>query len=132
MPPPCRCPFCGIRPDRIVASNDHAYAIRDLYPVADGHTLVIPMQHVGSVFELPPEILAAIWELVTSVRGNLSDEFEPEGFNIGINDGSAAGQTVAHAHIHVIPRYASDVPDPRGGIRWVIPDRADYWSTRTP
>ena len=66
--------------------------------------------------------------LVASVREQLQQEFKPDAFNIGVNDGTAAGQTVLHAHVHVIPRYAGDVPDPRGGVRWIIPEKADYWS----
>lgn len=68
-----------------------------------------------------------MWKLVAEVRSRLTDDLQPDGFNIGLNDGEAAGQTVMHAHIHVIPRWKGDVPDPRGGVRWIIPDKARYW-----
>ena len=89
---------------------------------------MIPRKHVVSLFELSTAEQADLWMLVASVREQLQQEFNPDGFNIGVNDGTAAGQTVLHAHVHVIPRYAGDVPDPRGGVRWIIPEKADYWS----
>jgi diadenosine tetraphosphate (Ap4A) HIT family hydrolase len=122
------CPFCRPDADRLVASNDHAFALRDGYPIAEGHTLVVPKRHTASVFDLPAEEQAAVWELVAKVRNRLRSELAPDGFNIGLNDGEAAGQTVLHAHVHVIPRRRGDVPDPRGGVRWVIPGRAVYWT----
>jgi diadenosine tetraphosphate (Ap4A) HIT family hydrolase len=122
------CPFCPVSPDRIILANEHAVAFRDGYPVAEGHTLVVPRQHVASVFDLGPADQAALWQLVGQAREQLKDELHPDAFTIGINDGVAAGQTVPHAHVHVIPRWTSDVPDPRGGVRWVIPGKADYWS----
>jgi diadenosine tetraphosphate (Ap4A) HIT family hydrolase len=122
------CPFCAISPDRIIMENEHALAFRDGYPVAEGHTLVVPRLHVAGVFDLGPAEQAALWRLVSQVRAQLQGELVPEGFTIGINDGVAAGRTVPHAHVHVIPRWIGDVPDPRGGLRWVIPGKADYWS----
>ena len=101
-------------------------AFFDGFPVAEGHTLVIPKRHVASLFELPPEELAALWEQVAVVRNLLAD-LKPDGFNLGVNDGLAAGQTIMHAHIHVIPRRTGDATDPRGGIRWVMPAKAKYW-----
>ena len=121
------CPFCDVPPDRILRSGHHARAFRDRYPVTPGHTLVVPNRHVASLYDLPADERAAAWELVDEVRADLVASHDPDGFNIGINDGDAAGQTVAHAHIHVIPRYGGDVPDPRGGIRWVVPEKAKYW-----
>lgn len=123
------CPFCLLRPEQIVAESRHAVAIRDRYPLAEGHTLVIPRQHVVSVFDLPEEEVAAVWTLVAEVRDSLEREFAPDAFTIGVNDGLAAGQTVMHAHVHVIPRNRGDVRDPRGGIRWVLPERAPYWES---
>ena len=122
------CPFCDIPPDRIVAENSLAVAIRDNYAVSAGHTLVVPREHKGSLFDLSAQNQAAIWQLVGEVRHALNLELTATGFNIGLNDGVAAGQTVMHAHVHVIPRYKDDVDDPRGGIRWVIPDKARYWT----
>src|SRR5688500_13057619 len=121
------CPFCNIEKSLIIAKNATAIAIRDAFPLADGHTLVIPRQHVTSMFDHSESYQTQLWQLVAQVRALLSQQFAPAGFNIGINDGTAAGQTVPHAHIHVIPRYQGDVPDPRGGVRWIIPGNAAYW-----
>jgi diadenosine tetraphosphate (Ap4A) HIT family hydrolase len=122
------CPFCHLQEPRIQLENYFAAAILDAFPVSKGHTLVVPKRHVSSLFELPEEELAAVWQLVAVVRKKLLAELRPDGFNIGINDGTAAGQTVMHAHIHVIPRRKGDVADPRGGIRWIIADKARYWT----
>jgi diadenosine tetraphosphate (Ap4A) HIT family hydrolase len=108
-------------------SNQYAVAFRDRYPLADGHMLVIPRLHVVSLFEASADEVVAVWTLVEVVRARLAAEFAPDGFTIGINDGAAAGQTVPHAHVHIIPRWSGDVSDPRGGIRWVIPKKAPYW-----
>jgi diadenosine tetraphosphate (Ap4A) HIT family hydrolase len=99
----------------------HTIAFTDGYPVAPGHTLVIPRRHVASIFDLAPEERTALWDLVAHIRGPLVQALHPDGFNIGINDGTAAGQTVMHAHVHLISRWTGDIPDPRGGVRWVIP-----------
>jgi diadenosine tetraphosphate (Ap4A) HIT family hydrolase len=101
--------------------NEHALAFRDGYPVAQGHTLVIPRVHVASLFDLGPQVKEAVWGLVAQVRDQLADTLHPDAFTIGVNDCVAAGQTVPHAHIHVIPRWNGDVPDPRGGVRRVFP-----------
>jgi diadenosine tetraphosphate (Ap4A) HIT family hydrolase len=111
---------------RWISQNEHAAAIRDIYPVSDGHTLIVPKRVVFSMFELSSAEFLACWELLQSERARLVAEFQPDGFNVGINDGSAAGQTVAHAHMHLIPRYTGDHPQPRGGVRAVIPNRANY------
>jgi len=111
--------------------NKAAIATRDAYPVAPGHTLVIPLRHVASFFDATPEERAAMLELLDEAKKQLQSEFGPAGYNIGINDGAAAGQTVGHLHIHLIPRYAGDQHDPRGGIRWVIPEKAAYWTEGT-
>jgi diadenosine tetraphosphate (Ap4A) HIT family hydrolase len=122
------CPFCVIESSRVVATNSLAFAVRDGYPVSPGHTLAIPNRHVGSFFDLTHQEHDALFELVRDQKRLLDAEFSPDAFNIGINDGSAAGQTVPHVHIHLIPRYRGDVPDPRGGIRWVLADKARYWT----
>ncbi len=110
------CPFC--RPDRPeLFTTSHAFALFDKYPVSRGHVLVIPIRHVADYFDLDEAEKAACWALVDRVRDHLNAEFQPDGFNIGINCGAAAGQTVWHAHIHVIPRYEGDVAEPRGGVR---------------
>lgn len=121
------CPFCDQASIQIVSESVHALAFRDRYPISPGHTLVIPRRHVPTIFDLSREEESDVWELVRTVGGDLETELEPDGFNVGHNAGAAAGQTVGHAHIHVIPRYQGDLADPRGGIRWVIPDKAVYW-----
>jgi diadenosine tetraphosphate (Ap4A) HIT family hydrolase len=121
------CAFCDLPFGSVVEQNQHAVAFRDRYPIAAGHTLVIPRRHVESPFDLTAEELAGVWNLVAHVRRALDAEFAPDAFTIGVNDGAAAGQTIMHAHVHVIPRRVGDVADPRGGIRWVIPARAPYW-----
>ena len=87
----------------------------------------MPRRHESNLFALAPEEQADLWALVRTVRNRLAEELHTDDFTVGANVGVAAGQTVLHAHIHVIPRFAGDVPDPRGGIRWVIPSRAAYW-----
>lgn len=121
------CPFCSVDRGRILLESEHALAFPDGFPIADGHTLVMPRRHVTSVYELTAPEQADAWALVGKVRDLLASEYKPDGFNIGLNDGSAAGQTIMHAHIHIIPRWHGDVPDPRGGVRLVIPARARYW-----
>lgn len=122
------CPFCDLVRQASGAGSLGAVAFPDRYPVAPGHTLVVPGRHVRSVFDLPAGELAALWELVGAVREELRRSHRSDGFNIGINDGAAAGQTIEHAHIHIIARKQGDVSDPRGGVRWVIPERAAYWN----
>jgi diadenosine tetraphosphate (Ap4A) HIT family hydrolase len=125
--PSADCPFCSLPLARIVDSNTMAVAVHDAFPVAPGHTLVIPLRHVGSFFELQETEQLAMLALLNRARARLGVGFAPDGYTIGINDGRAAGQTVPHVHLHLIPRHAGDVPDPRGGVRCVIPDHANYW-----
>ena len=120
-------PFFPIAKDAVIVENPDCVAFFDRYPVSRGHALVVPNRVVGSIFDLDARVQAEIWETVGRVRDILTEMFNPDGFNIGVNDGKAAGQTVAHTHVHVIPRYIGDVGDPRGGIRWVIPEKTRYW-----
>lgn len=122
------CVFCSLSQERIIDSNDLAMTIRDAYPISPGHTLIIPKRHVASFFEITSEERNAMLSLLDKAASALQTELDPAGYNVGINDGAAAGQTVPHLHMHLIPRFAADVPDPRGGVRWVIPEKADYWS----
>lgn len=122
------CPFCGLDPARILDETAFAVAYRDAFPVSKGHCLVIPRRHVGSWFDATPDERQDMLGLLDEARARIRRDHAPDAFNIGINDGAAAGQTVPHLHIHLIPRYAGDVPDPRGGVRWVIPGQANYWS----
>lgn len=119
------CPFCAPSAPP-VASNARALAIRDRFPVSAGHTLVVARRHVPSWFDASPEERAAILDLVDRVKLDLDRELAPAAYNIGINDGEAAGQTVMHLHVHVIPRFEGDVDDPAGGVRFVIPERGNY------
>ena len=127
--PVTRCPFCNVEPSEAWREGEYAIALADAYPVARGHTLVVPRKHVRTIYELPIPEQNGIWDLVGRVRERLITDFKPDGFNIGFNDGFAAGQTVEHAHIHVIPRCQGDVHDPRGGIRWILANNARYWET---
>lgn len=122
------CPFCRLEKNRIRLESEVAVAFLDGFPLTEGHTLVIPKLHIASLFELTEKEQAAVWAMVAEVRAMLTAELQPDGFNVGLNDGTAAGQTVGHAHVHVIPRRHGDVADPRGGVRWIIPDKAAYWT----
>jgi len=124
------CPFCTLPSARLLFRNDAAFVVRDAYPVSPGHTLVIPVQHVASFFDATPSEREAMFSLLDTAKHQLQAKFGPAGYNIGINDGAAAGQTIGHLHLHLIPRNPGDRLDPRGGVRWVIPDKADYWTER--
>ncbi len=121
------CPFCNPDKSRVIVANDHAMAIYDGFPVTPGHSLIVPKRHIASFFEATGEEQAAMLDLLTEIRQLLLKERSPDGFNIGINDGTAAGQTIMHLHIHLIPRYTGDTEDPRGGVRWIMPEKAPYW-----
>lgn len=123
------CLFCDFEnPDRntLVAQNDLAYARWDNIPVSDGHAEVIPKRHVESFFDLDDDEIAAMYELAKATREVIATKYKPDAFTIGINDGEAAGRTIHHVHLHLIPRYAGDVENPRGGIRHIIPGKGDY------
>jgi diadenosine tetraphosphate (Ap4A) HIT family hydrolase len=128
MVPSVTCPFC----DRLVtgdlmAENELAAAFFDAFPLSPGHCLAVPRRHEPDFLALTTEEQTAVWALVPAVRRRIESDRLPDGYNIGVNVGDAAGQTVGHAHLHVIPRYQGDVVDPRGGIRLIIPARARYW-----
>jgi len=120
-------PFYPVPPEQILLETRQCVAFLDKYPVSRGHALVVAKTVTSSLFDLPVEVQAEVWETVRRVRELLIRRFQPDGFNIGINDGVAAGQTVPHAHVHIIPRYHNDVSDPRGGIRRVLPAKARDW-----
>lgn len=125
------CIFC--RPDdstinTVVASNTYAYVRLDNYPLAPGHVEIVPVRHVGSAFDLTDPEVAALWELARDIQHHPALVIRPDGYTIGINDGPAAGQTVPHMHMHMIPRWFGDVPNPRGGIRNIFPN--DTYSTQ--
>lgn len=120
------CPFCTPSQTDAVLETAHAYARYDAHPVTPGHMLVLPKRHVSSLFALEPQEHREVWELVQQCRDLLDAEHHPDGYNIGVNVGSAAGQTIFHCHVHVIPRYIGDIEDPRGGVRGVIPEKQKY------
>lgn len=122
------CAFCTLPADRVLGENEHMVWVLDLHPVSPGHSLIIPKRHVESIFEATLPEREAMLSLLDRVRENLSRDHAPSGYNIGINEGSAAGQAVPHLHMHLIPRYNGDGGQPKGGIRWVIPEKANYWS----
>jgi diadenosine tetraphosphate (Ap4A) HIT family hydrolase len=122
------CPFCNLNETRVVLRNERALALRDTCPVSPGHTLIIPKRHVDSFFLLASAEQTAMLELLRLAKKELDRELTPAGYNIGLNDGESAGQTVMHVHLHLIPRYKGDRADPRGGVRWVLPETAAYWN----
>jgi diadenosine tetraphosphate (Ap4A) HIT family hydrolase len=113
------CPFCNY--GATVHENEHAFSCWDTAPASPGHLLVLPKRHIPDFFAIWPEELTDIWALLQLGQALIVRQHLPDGFNLGVNLGIAAGQTVSHAHLHVIPRYRGDVEDPRGGVRAVIP-----------
>jgi diadenosine tetraphosphate (Ap4A) HIT family hydrolase len=121
------CLFCSVGEERIIAENDLAFAIRDGFPVTELHSLVIPKRHVSDYFELSKEELLACNELLRIVKEEiLARDTSVKGFNVGANSGLVAGQSIFHCHIHLIPRREGDVPNPKGGIRHLIPGKGAY------
>ena len=118
------CPFCG--DPEFVIENELAFAHYDGYPVNAGHCLIIPRRHVAEYFEATALEKAAIWALVDEMKVIIDKQFNPDGYNVGVNIGAAAGQSVPHIHIHMIPRYKGDMENPRGGVRGVIPHKQKY------
>lgn len=120
------CPFCEPDDERIIWKDDNVYVIRDLYPVSPSHTLIIPFRHFASIFEATENELRSISRALIFRKQQLERSLAADGYNIGVNEGAAAGQTIPHVHIHLIPRFERDVDDPRGGIRGVIPEKRTY------
>ena len=121
-------PFLGVQVSEWICSNDLAFAIFDGFPVSPGHVLVTTRRVVENWFDATDAEQSAMMELVKQSKRLLDIRLspKPDGYNVGFNSGGAAGQTVPHVHIHVIPRYHGDMPDPRGGVRHVIPEKANY------
>ena len=127
---PKACIFC--KPEReILAENERALAFFDAFPVSRGHALVVPKRHALTIFDLTAAEYADCFRLVVPLKELLLARFAPDGFNVGVNCGEAAGQSVWHAHIHVLPRYRGDVPNPRGGVRGVVPYKSNYPKPQT-
>jgi diadenosine tetraphosphate (Ap4A) HIT family hydrolase len=124
------CPFCVLPRERILLENNLALAILDGFPISPGHALILPRRHTQSFFEVTDQERVSMLALLQRTKDLLDAKYHPDGYNIGINDGAAAGQTVPHLHVHLIPRYQGDVSDPRGGVRWIFPELADYWTKR--
>lgn len=120
------CPFCSIPPDRIVESAPAAFTVLDAFPVSPGHTLVVTKRHVADFFALKAQEFADIVRLIRSAKDRLDAELHPSGYNVGVNVGEHAGQTVMHVHVHVIPRFSGDTDDPTGGVRRVIAGKGRY------
>ena len=124
------CPFCTPDADRIFHAGQRVLGLWDGFPVSPGHALVVPRRHIESWFDASPEEQQDLAAAIAIAREEIVGRHRPDGFNVGMNLGRAAGQTIEHLHVHVIPRYLGDVGDPRGGIRWVVPARAPYWRDR--
>lgn len=121
------CLFCELLNNKkIVAENDWAFAIFDSFPVNPGHVLVIPKRHVANYFDLTTDEVLAIQDLLQRMKAEVDAKFRPDGYNVGVNVGADAGQSVFHVHVHLIPRYKGDVKNPRGGVRGVIPSKQSY------
>jgi diadenosine tetraphosphate (Ap4A) HIT family hydrolase len=118
------CPFC--HPEGILFENDLAYALLDKSPVNPGHLLIIPKRHIADFFHCSHVEKEALLYLLDEAKSYLDGKYTPAGYNIGINVGAVAGQTIFHVHLHLIPRYLGDVANPRGGVRGVIPDKQNY------
>ena len=121
------CPLCQVEQPRVIQETEHTLALWDAFPVSPGHALIIPRRHVPSWTDASPDERRELTDAIAVVRALIDERHRPAGYNVGFNDGPAAGQTVMHLHIHVIPRYPGDVPDPRGGVRWVLRGKARYW-----
>jgi diadenosine tetraphosphate (Ap4A) HIT family hydrolase len=121
-----KCPFCSQLETEVIAENELTKAFFDKFPVNTGHVLIIPKRHFADLFEATREEMKALTELLFEVKRSLQDRYNPDGYNVGVNVGAAAGQTIFHLHIHVIPRYHGDVEDPRGGIRKLKPSIVPY------
>jgi diadenosine tetraphosphate (Ap4A) HIT family hydrolase len=121
------CPFCNPRPaERIFYEDDLTRGLWDGFPVSPGHALLVPRRHVATWFDATAEEQAALMRALSAARDIAAERHRPDGYNVGINVGEAAGQTVFHLHIHLIPRYSGDVADARGGVRHVIPSKGNY------
>jgi len=124
--PQSDCPFCNPDPARVFLQAELTLGLWDGFPVAAGHALLVTRRHVASWFDATASEQQALTDAIQIARQEILRRHAPDGFNIGVNVGEAAGQTVPHLHVHVIPRYRGDIPDPRGGIRHVIPGRGNY------
>jgi ATP adenylyltransferase len=124
---PSECVFCNLDKEKeLISETATAVAFLDSFPVNPGHTLIVPKRHVADYFELSIHEQRALWLVVNRCKALIQKRFNPDGFNVGINIGETAGQSIFHVHIHLIPRYKGDVENPRGGVRGVVPGKKDY------
>lgn len=128
MTPAKPCPFCHRDPARVLEEDDLTVVYKDGFPVSPGHTVIIPKRHFATLFEATEDEQVALLRALGRAKAILDERHQPDGYNIGVNHGAAGGQTVPHLHIHLIPRYRGDKEDPRGGVRWVLPEKAKYWA----
>jgi len=124
------CIFCDPPVDRIFFQSELVIALWDGFPVSPGHALMVPRRHMANWFEANDDERIALFEALDAAKAIIDERHHADGYNIGINSGAAAGQTIFHLHVHLIPRFAGDVADPRGGVRYVIPDLANYTKSR--
>jgi len=122
------CPFCNLPPERLILAEELVVGLWDAFPVSPGHALLVPRRHTTDWFSATPDEQAALTLAIEKAKQIIEQDHRPDGYNIGFNVGVAAGQTIWHLHLHLIPRYAGDVTHPRGGIRQVIPGRGSYQS----
>jgi len=125
MTTPKPCPFCVLDPARILAEDELTVVYKDGFPVSPGHTVIIPRRHFPTLFEATEAEQIALLKALNLAKVILDERHQPDGYNIGINQGR---QSVPHLHIHIIPRYTGDKEDPRGGVRWILPEKAKYWT----
>ena len=118
---PSPCPFCHPHPDSVFHADDQVLGLGDSFPASPGHALLVPRRHIPDWFSADAELQTVLTRAIETAKKEIEKTHRPDGYNIGLNVGAAAGQTVFHLHVHVIPRYAGDVADPRGGIRYAIP-----------
>ena len=121
-----KCIFCQMEEERKIITEAVGFVVLDQYPVNKGHCLIIPNQHYPTYFDVPQKTQIHLWELVNRAKQWVDEKYHPDGYNIGINAGKIAGQTIMHLHIHLITRYQGDMEDPRGGVRGVIPSKQKY------
>ncbi|MBM7703506.1 HIT family protein [Metabacillus iocasae] len=120
------CVFCDMSAKKRLLENEHAFAFYDRYPVQNGHLLIVTKRHISSYFEASTGEMMAMNELLHNGKKLLDEQYQPDGYNIGVNVGEYGGQTIMHLHMHLIPRYKGDMEDPRGGIRKAIPNIVPY------
>ena len=129
--PDLHCPFCNADPARVFFESELVSGLWDGFPVSPDHALLVTRRDAAIWLDATPEERHALTDAIGIAQSAIAGSHRPHGFNIGINVGEATGQTVMYLHMHVIPRYTGDLPDPRGGVRWVLPDKAVYWNAST-